>query len=71
MNSADGTTTLGSFLQVHTFSHTKMILLTNRGKVENAKAPRKEMKAIGKNFKRIFFVVHLRHYLPDLPIKGW
>ena len=29
MNSVDGTKTLGSFLQVHTFSHTKMILLTN------------------------------------------
>ena len=39
MNSVDGKTTLGSFLEVHNFIHTKMILPTN-----NVPLPRQDRK---------------------------
>ena len=39
MNSIDGTTTLGSFLEVHNFSYIKMIQLTN-----NVPLPRQDGK---------------------------
>ena len=39
MNSVDGTTTLGSFFEVHNFSHAKLILPTN-----NVPLPRQDRK---------------------------